>query len=190
MSKVELFTERLRVFLPDATKAPAMLRYVTENRDHLTPWSPPLPEAYYTLEYWQERMAAWPAQLDADRALRLVLEPAEGPGRIIGTCNFSQIFRGAFEACYLGYAIDHRYQGRGLMQEALEAAIAYVFDTLQLHRIMANYMPTNERSGAVLRRLGFTEEGRAADYLFINGAWRDHVLTSLTNPSGKPPRDP
>jgi ribosomal-protein-alanine N-acetyltransferase len=29
-----------------------------------------------------------------------------------------------------------------------------------------------------LRALGFTVEGYARDYLFIDGAWRDHVLTA------------
>jgi hypothetical protein len=27
-------------------------------------------------------------------------------------------------------------------------------------------------------------EGYARDYLIVAGAWRDHVLTSLTNPDG------
>ena len=52
---------------------------------------------------------------------------------------------------------------------------------------MANYIPHNERSGRLLRRLGFMVEGYARDYLFINGAWRDHILTALTNPNPRPP---
>ena len=67
------------------------------------------------------------------------------------------------------------------MYEALTAAIDYVFTDLKLHRIMANYIPVNERSARLLRRLGFTVEGYARDYLFIAGEWRDHILTSLTN---------
>jgi ribosomal-protein-alanine N-acetyltransferase len=44
-------------------------------------------------------------------------------------------------------------------------------------------VPTNERSAALLRRLGFVVEGYARDYLFIGGKFRDHILTSLTNPN-------
>ena len=47
---------------------------------------------------------------------------------------------------------------------------------------MANYRPENDRSRKLLERLGFVREGLARDYLFIDGAWRDHVLTALTNP--------
>jgi ribosomal-protein-alanine N-acetyltransferase len=47
---------------------------------------------------------------------------------------------------------------------------------------MANYMPRNARSGDLLARLGFTVEGKASQYLQINGVWEDHVLTSRINP--------
>jgi len=67
------------------------------------------------------------------------------------------------------------------MAEALSSAIRYCFDEMNLHRIMANYMPTNVRSAALLRKLGFAPEGYARDYLFLAGEWQDHVLTALTN---------
>ena len=75
------------------------------------------------------------------------------------------------------------------MYEALRASLDYVFQVLNLHRVMANFMPHNARSNGLLRRLGFTVEGYARDYLYIDGAWRDHVLTSLTNPEWKPRED-
>ncbi|MGS6274334.1 GNAT family N-acetyltransferase, partial [Enterobacter hormaechei] len=68
----------------------------------------------------------------------------------------------------------------GLMFEALTAAIRYMQRTQHIHRIMANYMPHNKRSGDLLARLGFEKEGYAKDYLLIDGEWRDHVLTALT----------
>ena len=103
----------------------------------------------------------------------------------MGQCTFSGIARGPFQAAYLGYGLDHRAVGKGLMTEALQAAIRYCFDQLNLHRIMANYMPTNVRSADLLKRLGFVPEGYARDYLFLAGQWQDHILTSLTNASWK-----
>jgi len=73
------------------------------------------------------------------------------------------------------------FQGQGLMYEALQCAIGFVFGELGLHRVMANYRPENERSHRLLRRLGFEQEGHARAYLHIDGHWRDHVLTSLIN---------
>jgi ribosomal-protein-alanine N-acetyltransferase len=52
---------------------------------------------------------------------------------------------------------------------------------------MANYLPENRRSARVLEKLGFRKEGEAKHYLYIDGKWRDHILTSLTNPDWKEP---
>lgn len=71
------------------------------------------------------------------------------------------------------------------MHEALQAGIAYVFNELRLHRVMAGYMPRNLRSARVLGRLGFVIEGYARDYLLVDGRWEDHVLTALVNPQWK-----
>ena len=186
----ELFTTRLRLWIPAPEDAPALLRYHEDNREHLMRWSPPVPPDLYTLAYWQSRLGRNRRDYVEDRALRLVLSWRSEPGGVIGTCSFTELARGSFQACTLGYELDQNEQGKGLMTEALGAAIEFVFGTLRLHRIMASYMPTNERSGALLRRLGFTVEGYARDYLFINGAWRDHIMAALTNPSPIIPSTP
>jgi len=72
------------------------------------------------------------------------------------------------------------------MTEALTAAIKYVFEELNLHRVMANYMPGNEKSAKLLHRLGFVVEGHAREYLRLAGEWQDHTLTALINESWKP----
>jgi len=69
------------------------------------------------------------------------------------------------------------------MFEILEGAIHYMFTDQAIHRVMANYIPGNERSEKLLSRLGFEREGLAKSYLQIDGRWRDHVLTSKVNPS-------
>lgn len=180
-------TERLLLTIPDVEAAPRMLAYVAENREHFAPWGPPEPSGYYTEEFWRERLKSARREFMQGTSMRLVLFFRDEPqGAVLGDCNFTNFVRGPFQACYLGYKISEQAQGRGLMREALAAAINYAFETLRLHRIMANYVPTNERSGRVLRRLGFTVEGYARDYLLVGGAWRDHILTSLTNTELKP----
>ena len=180
-------TERLLLTIPDVHVAPRMLAYVEENREHFAPWAPPEPAGYYTEKFWREYLQTSRRQFEQDLSLRLVFFFRDDrEGAVVGDCNFTNFVRGPFQACYLGYKISRRAEGRGLMREALAAAIDYAFETLRLHRIMANYVPINERSGWLLRRLGFTVEGYARDYLLVGGGWRDHVLTSLTNTKLKP----
>jgi ribosomal-protein-alanine N-acetyltransferase len=116
------------------------------------------------------------------RAVSHLLLRGRLTGTVLGECNFTNIVRGPFQACFLGFSIGGRYEGRGLMHEALSAAIDHVFSQYRLHRIMANHRPENLRSGKLLTKLGFEREGLARAYLKINGEWADHVLTSRINP--------
>ncbi|WP_437958670.1 GNAT family N-acetyltransferase [Sorangium sp. So ce119] len=187
-SAVCIETPRLRLSIPPPELAGRYLGYFERNRDHLARWDPPRPEGFYTEAFWRERVLRDRDDLAADRALRLALQwRGAAEGEVIGVCNFNQFVRGAFQAATLGYSLDQRAVGSGVMSEAIQAALAYMFDTLGFHRVMANYLPHNERSGRLLRRLGFVVEGYARDYLYIDGAWRDHVLTALTNPRAAPP---
>ena len=183
-----LRTARLSVRLARPGMQAAMARFLSDNfPGHLDRWSPPATAAFFTEPFWRDRLALAVEEYQAGRAARFVLQP-DGPesGPIIGTCNYTNIVRGPFLACHLGYQIARSHEGQGLMAEALRASNGFVFDSLRLHRIMANYRPENERSGRLLERLGFAREGLAKDYLFIDGAWRDHVLTSLVNPRFDP----
>jgi ribosomal-protein-alanine N-acetyltransferase len=105
---------------------------------------------------------------------------------VIGTCSLSNIVRGVFMACHIGYSCAERYEGQGFMKKIVRHAIGYSFNELRLHRIMANYMPVNNRSAGLLKNLGFQHEGLAKEYLLINGKWEDHVLTSLLYPNRFP----
>ena len=183
-----LETPRLTLTLAPPEAAPRVVAYQRENWDHVARWSGPRGSDELSVANWRRRLEQFAADERAGTAVRLMLFPERNlAGPVLGIVNFTQIFRGPFQACYLGYALDYRLEGRGLMREALEAAIRHVFDVLKLHRIMANYMPANERSAALARRLGFVPEGIARDYLYIDGAWRDHVLTALTNPAAPKP---
>ncbi|MDQ1350611.1 MAG: [ribosomal protein S5]-alanine N-acetyltransferase [Acidobacteriota bacterium] len=172
-------TTRLVLRLLEPEEAELMVDYVRENREHLAPWEPTRTENFFSLEFWQKELKKRQDEFSTGQSVRLAIFFKELPnGPILGVCNFGEIMRGVFQACFLGYSIHYKYQGQGIMFEALTAAVEFMFDTFKLHRIMANYMPRNERSGRLLKKLGFRVEGYALDYLKINGQWEDHILTA------------
>jgi ribosomal-protein-alanine N-acetyltransferase len=181
-----LETPRCMLTVLSDQQAPLLRDYNLRNRAHLAPWEPVRSERYFTLEETRLRIATMRELFDLGQALHLAVLDADG-GRMIASCNFSNIVRGAFQACHLGYSLDAGLPGRGLMHEALQAGIGHMFGAAGLHRIMANHLPANARSARVLARLGFEREGYARQYLYIGGRWEDHVLNALVNPAYRDP---
>ena len=176
-----LQTPRARIRVAEVTDASKLLRYRMENRIHLAPWEPLRDTPYYTVDHCIRSIAESRENAKHDRGYPfMVFDPTEQA--ILATFTFANLVRGAFQACHLGYGVAARLQGQGLMREALEAGIAWAFGELRLHRIMANYMPRNERSARLLASLGFEREGYAKQYLQIAGVWEDHILTALVCP--------
>ncbi|WP_249180674.1 GNAT family N-acetyltransferase [Burkholderia vietnamiensis] len=174
---IGLRTERLILSGAGTSDASDLLSYYSENRHHLEPWNPLRCENFYTLTEMDKRLCDMERQMRAGNALHILMRRFEG-APLVGECSFTNIVRGPFQACHLGFSVAASQEGNGLMYEALSRAIEFVFDVYGLHRVMANYKPENSRSGRLLDRLGFEMEGRARAYLKINGQWADHILTS------------
>jgi [ribosomal protein S5]-alanine N-acetyltransferase len=179
----ELRTDRLLLRASDPVLASALAAYHQRNREAHAPWTPPMPETLFSLAGQQARLTA-AAKAEAEGAqIGWWISLRDNEAQVIGHARFSQISRGPFCNAMLGYAIDAAHEGRGLMHEALLAGLADAFSPrVALHRVQANARPENTRSLQLLARLGFEREGLAREYLFIDGAWRDHVLTALRNP--------
>ncbi len=184
---VTLSTERLIVRQARADDVHAIVAFVCRNRAFHAAYEPIRDEAYFSEPFWQERIAAGERDFREGKFLELFVFKKSDPRPVIGRMAFSNFVRGVFQACYLGYVMDEREQGKGYMTEALRAGIGYMFDVENFHRIMANYMPSNAASAAVLKKLGFVIEGTARGYLRIAGKWEDHVLTALTNDKWREP---
>lgn len=177
MTIPQITTARTRIVLAGVEHAALLQQYYQRNIAHLAPWEPARTADYYTLAAFEKRLRDGMQLAQDDRSYPFALLNLQGTD-VLGVCNFSNLVRGAFQACHLGYSVDAAQQGQGLMQEALQALLAWAFNELDLHRVMANYLANNERSGKLLARLGFEREGYAPKYLKIAGAWQDHVLTA------------
>jgi ribosomal-protein-alanine N-acetyltransferase len=177
-----LKTQRLLLTPANENLAAMAADFYRRNEAHLAPWDPPAPMALATESFQQERLRREAAEMAVGAAYRWCLQPLAGPTIIVGKVSLTQIARAAFQNGMLGYAIDHQYEGLGLMREALQAVITHTFSSaINLHRIQANVRPENARSIGIMQRLGFEQEGLAREYLFIDGAWRDHQMFALRN---------
>lgn len=99
--------------------------------------------------------------------------------RLIGQVSVSKISEGSARSASVGYWIDQRYAGRGIVPTAVALACDYCWQVMKLHRIEICIRPENERSLRVVQKLGFREEGMRPRYLHINGDWRDHRVFAL-----------
>jgi [ribosomal protein S5]-alanine N-acetyltransferase len=176
-----LQTARTYIRLAEEADAPKLLHYRVENQSHLAPWEPLRESEYYTLAHCARTIADGRSHASQDRGYPLIAFDRDEQA-ILATFTFANIVRGAFQACHLGYGVAARMEGQGLMLEILRPGIAWAFGELGLHRVMANYLPRNERSAKLLAQLGFEREGYAKRYLQIAGVWEDHILTALTRP--------
>jgi ribosomal-protein-alanine N-acetyltransferase len=161
---------RVHIRHPSAADADAFVAAVARSRRLHRPWVSPPADA--------EAFAEMIPTVDTPTSQRLLVCRNDG-GDLVGVTNLSQIFHGPFRNAYLGYYAFAPHDGQGLMKEGLDLTIRHAFGPLKLHRIQANVQPENQRSIALLRSLGFTEEGYARRYLKIGGRWRDHVMFAL-----------
>lgn len=96
--------------------------------------------------------------------------------RVVG---FTRLGPTGVKAAHLGYAIHADQWGHGYATDASRVMLRLAFGQLGLHRVSAAIGPENEASIAVVKRLGFSYEGRIRHHVFTNGAWRDSLLYSL-----------
>lgn len=101
-------------------------------------------------------------------------------GELAGQLTVGGMTYGSLCSAHVGYWVDSRVAGRGVMPTAVALAVDHCFQVLRLHRIEVNIRPENTASLRVVEKLGFREEGMRLSFLHIAGAWRDHRSFALT----------
>ena len=150
------------------------------NVEWLDRWEPlgPPPEVRYSRQEFARGVSFAEGQARADRGYRFgVFED----GSLRGQLTLSEVSRGAFQSAFLGYWVDGRHAGRGIVPEAVRVLLGYAFGGLRLHRVQVAIIPRNAPSLRVAEKVGFRREGVAQRYIQINGVWEDHVLFAMTS---------
>ena len=113
--------------------------------------------------------------------IKLALED-KVTGKVIGSIGIEPDgSRPNVERCrILGYVLGKDYWGRGLMTEAVRAAIDYALRVLKLRLLTVTHYTINQRSRRVIEKSGFTYEGtlRSGSVIY-NGEERDLCCYSM-----------
>ena len=84
-----------------------------------------------------------------------------------------------YDKAELGYWLGRSSRGEGLMTEACNRVMDFAFDELRLHKIAVSHFGPNERSKALIFRLGFRHIGTQRREFEKQGIWYDHVLYEM-----------
>ena len=106
------------------------------------------------------------ASIAADESVYWAISSREN-NKLIGTICLWNIVPKEKKA-EIGYVLHPDWQGRGLMQEAVQAVLAYSFETLHLHLVEAYLHRDNKSSVALLKRTGFVFETMEKDMLIYS----------------------
>ncbi|HEY6795485.1 MAG TPA: GNAT family protein [Kineosporiaceae bacterium] len=146
------------------------------NADWLAPWEATHPDAGVPAPTFHQMVRAFAREARAGRMLPFAVDV---DGRLVGQLTVSGIAWGSLRSGQIGYWVDRRVAGRGIIPTAVAMAVDHCF-SIGLHRIEVNIRPENTASLRVVHKLGFRPEGLRRRFLHIDGAWRDHATFALT----------
>jgi ribosomal-protein-alanine N-acetyltransferase len=156
------------------------------NREWLAPWEATRPEveSNYPLPSYFEMVRIHRRDGKGLYSISLGIWLLEnGTQRLIGQITMGGIVFGAMRGAHIGYWLDQNYVNRGFTTRAVSLLTDFAFQELALHRIEINLRPENGSSKRVAEKCGYVFEGIRANYLHIDGAWRDHVTYVKENPA-------
>ena len=174
---VECETVRLRQ--PRFSDYEQWHRLREESREHLTRWEPDWAEEETTFAAYKERVKSYIRATKRGVGVPFFMF-RQSDDTLIGGVNLINIIRGACQSASLGYWTGEQYTRCGYGQAGVQAIVDHGISTLGLNRIEAACQPDNLPSRALLEKLSFHQEGYAQEYLYINGAWRDHMIYAMT----------
>jgi ribosomal-protein-alanine N-acetyltransferase len=180
--KLEYSTQRLLLKVLSPENSIAVLDFYTRNKDFFEPFEPDRMDTFYS-ESFQHANLVYEYNLFCQfKYLRLWLFHKDDPNTVIGTICFSNIVKGAFQTCMVGYKMDQNHCNKGYAKEALSYAVQLIFQEYGLHRIEAFVLPSNEPSIKLLKGIGFEYEGIAKKCIKLDGIWKDHLRYAMVDP--------
>ena len=115
-------------------------------------------------------------QFERDKSLDLAIVIKE-TARLCGAIGIT--INSNYNNAELGYWIGVPCWGQGYGTEAASRAIAYGFESLNLHRIYASHLTRNPASGRVMQKIGMIREGCLRQHIKHWGVYEDYVIYGI-----------
>lgn len=152
----EFYTDRLIIRAPKIEDAEIAWKAVIASHEALKEWMP-WAQSKQTLEQTTTNLRQAVADFITRKDLRLHLFLKE-TGEFIGASGLHRI-NWDVRKFEIGYWIDSRFEGKGLMTEAVERITKFAFEELYANRVEIRCDSENVRSRSVAERLEYILEG-------------------------------
>ncbi|HET7234256.1 MAG TPA: GNAT family protein [Longimicrobium sp.] len=154
--------------------ASTLHRLIADNLEHLRPWvswaaNEPKPLAARLAEVRQ-----WRAAFDLDHLWQWAILSADD-GELVGGVVMNRMPDGA--TVDTGVWVEMARTRRGLGTESMAVLARMAFELMGMTRVQAATDPANERSNALLRKLGYVHE--ATTRHLEHGVRKDELLWSI-----------
>ncbi len=100
-------TKRTISTLIGVKDAAELSAYYLRNANHLYPWEPLRSDDDHSLTAWEARANAYSCESAKGQAYRYAVR-LKNENTIIGVVNFTNVIRGVFQACHLGFSLDEK----------------------------------------------------------------------------------
>jgi RimJ/RimL family protein N-acetyltransferase len=172
-------TERLVIRCYDPHDARLLKEAVDASIEHLRPWMPWIRFEPQTLDEKVELLRRFRGQFDLASNFAFGIFDREET-KLLGGSGLHE--RGGEESREIGYWVAADAIGRGIATEVTAVLTRVGLELCGLERIDIQVEPANERSLAIPRKLGFTQEGvlrRRLEAGEEGGPRRDSVLFTM-----------
>ncbi len=102
----------------------------------------------------------------------------EADDQLVGTCGFNECSK-VHRWAELAFDLAQAYWGKGVMRQAVAAALQWAYRQDQVNRVHAFVRVDNRRSERLLERSGFVREGCLRSYRVCRGQPHDFYIYGL-----------
>ncbi|WP_169713581.1 GNAT family N-acetyltransferase [Paludifilum halophilum] len=164
----------IRLTLLERRHAPILYRLVETNRTHLQPWLTWVNHMHSLADmesYILRSLSGYACQREAHFGVWW--------GQWLAGSVTVERIDPVNRVAEIGYWLDQRFTGRGVMSRSVSRLVDYLFDERHINRVEIRTVPANRASRAVARRLGLHYEGTLRQAGYSNGVFVDHELYGL-----------